>query len=247
MKDIDFLPSRYREQRAMRKAKLWQLGVVASFGLAVCAAAGGQTVIRQGFKQQLTVAAARSGDATMKLAQVTQLRMEVDAAGDEAELVTYLRRQWPQTQLLADIVRQLPESLALTELTIAEEKTKVDSPLAVTQGEDTTEPERTAARRDLIQLRQQHDADRTVILLTGIARNSRDLHEYVARLRHGALYEEAKLESLESLSAEESEVGAGSSFLVRVLVLQDYGQPRGPTLDSPVDALAKDSIDGDRT
>jgi len=246
MKDIDFLPSRYQEQHALRQAKLWQLGVVTLFGLAVCAAAAGQYAIRQRLKQQLAAAAARRGDAAMKFAQITQLRSDVDAAHDDAELYTYLRRPWPQTQLLAEVARPLPESLALTELTIAEDKAQQEGPRAV-QEEATSAPELTAARRDLDLLREQHDSRRTVIVLSGIARDSRDLHGYLAALRRCPLYEEAKLEALESLSDQQSGLRPVSSFLIRVLVVQNYGQPDGPTLEPPFDALARDSMEGDPT
>ena len=239
MKDIDFLPLRYHEQRALRKAKLWQLAVVVLFGLAVCSAAAGQYAIRRGLKRQMASAAARHGDAEVKLAQVSALRLKVDAASEEAELVTHLRSRWPQTQLLADIVRHLPESLVLTELTIAEQKTRV-SPQVIPLVGDASPSDQTPARRDLDQLRKEHDAQRTVILLNGIARDGRDLHAYVATLRRGALYEQAKLESMESVGAEESERGAAASFLVRVLVLPSYGQG-GRFLEPPVNGLSQDS------
>jgi hypothetical protein len=124
----------------------------------------------------------------------------------------------------------LPESLSLTELSIVEENTEANGAGWDIRPETASDDQRTAPRRDLEHLRQRHDRRRTVISFSGLTQDSSVLHVYVAKLALCPLFEGAELESLESLSEDDAQ-SPTSSFLVRVIVAQGYGQQGGPKLD----------------
>src|SRR6185436_352447 len=122
MKSIDFLPEIYRQREALRRARIWWAVVVMIFGGAIGASSLAQAWLRHGLVQQLDALAAEFAAAQTQVQELSSLQSQNVRAGHEASLYTFLENPWPRTQLLAEVVRPLPETIRLTRIAILEEE-----------------------------------------------------------------------------------------------------------------------------
>jgi Tfp pilus assembly protein PilN len=228
MKDIDFLPIRYRERTALRRARVWRfvmLGCLAGFVAIVSLA---QLAIRRPVERQLATVAALYPTAVMVTAQADQLQKDLNDLESFATLYTYLRHPWPVSQMLRALTDSLPESIVLTEVTLDRQPTASLS-AAPPAGQPVTPPATPAeaAKRDLDRLRNSQDSLTPTLHVTGIAADARKLNAYVTSLASSSLFVTARLESLEAVT---SPTGiSGSRFEVRLQLRPGFGQPQGPT------------------
>jgi Tfp pilus assembly protein PilN len=229
MKNLDFLPEIYRQQHRQRAARRWWCAVAAVFAASISVAAGSQWWIRRGIERELADVESKFAEALKRNVEFARLQEEIVRAEEVAELYTYLAHPWPRTQLLAALVRPLPDSMRLTELSITFEMLPAEAPPS-RAGEKgmppAAKPEPSLAVKDLQTLRQECDQRQTVISLAGVADDVNELHGYVEQLGKSPLFAAAHLKGVES-AAQGSEAGH-SRFLVHVVVKPGYGQPRGP-------------------
>lgn len=232
---IDFLPDRYREQRAVRQVKIWQLVVLLIFGGAIGATAVGQFALRCLVARQVAEVEPLYAAAKDNEFRFTQLQQQLRDEQTVAELYAYLHHPWPRTQILAAIARPLPEPLKLGDLLVTNEADQ-----SATTGWRRSEPQRstsseegqpdtqtTAAERDLNNLRDEHDRNYTVVYTSGVTTESAALHKYVSLLGADTLFTKVELRSFESAS---SGLPAGvSKFSLRVVIRPGFGQPNGPS------------------
>src|SRR5262245_56042091 len=121
MKTIDFLPDIYRQREALRRARLWWGCVVVIFSTAIAASALAQAWLRHTLHVQLDELAPEYAQAQTQVQELAGLQALSSRAGHEASLYTFLENPWPRTQLLAEMVGPLPESIRLTQIHIGEE------------------------------------------------------------------------------------------------------------------------------
>src|SRR4051794_32813660 len=100
MKNIDFLPPRYRERRHQRRAFAWEIGVVASFGVLIAMTALWQFNQYWRVSGQLAALEGRHQEALATQATHQQLQTRLAEASEAAELYIYLEHPWPRTQVL---------------------------------------------------------------------------------------------------------------------------------------------------
>src|SRR5438552_16857410 len=122
MKTIDFLPDIYRQREALRRARIWWALVVLIFGLAISASAAAQVWLRRGLNAQLEDLAVPYTSAHAQAQELSVLQAQIARAAQEANVYTYLETPWPRTQILAEIVRPLPDNIRLTQIHIGEEE-----------------------------------------------------------------------------------------------------------------------------
>ena len=122
MKNIDFLPAKYRELDEARRRRAWRVAVLVLFGTVVGASALFQYRMHRAAQNELVEAKAQLATAEAKHQQLGQLQAQLQQARDAAALVTYLQHPWPRTQILSEIVTRLPADIKLTEIRIAPEK-----------------------------------------------------------------------------------------------------------------------------
>ncbi|MDX1947426.1 MAG: hypothetical protein SFU86_18640 [Pirellulaceae bacterium] len=226
MKNIDFLPDIYRQRAATLRARVWWGVLVVLFGAALGSTAIGQFFIRRSIEQQLLALEPRHAAAQEHVRKLTELNAQDRQAGELASLVTFLDHPWPRTQLLAEIVRPLPESVKLTELALV----LSEIPQAVGEASAGPPPGVSAeasalvvapAVHDLEKLRELHDDRETVIEITGQTTDIAPLHGYVAALARSTLVSKARLKSIESSAGHE---GARTTrFTVLVVVRTCHG------------------------
>src|SRR5262245_3440257 len=181
MKTIDFLPDIYRQREALRRARLWWGIVVVIFSSAIAASALAQAWLRHGLHQQLDELAPEYAQAQTQVQELTGLQSQNLRAAHEASLYTFLESPWPRTQLLAEVVRPLPESIRLTQVHLAEEE---QARSAIQAGPRNSKAEEEAAAKasgpeqDLARLLEETERRQTTIEIDGYTADVGRLHEY---------------------------------------------------------------------
>ena len=234
MKDIDFLPQKYREASAQRQSRAWRIAVVAVFGGMIVAAIVGQRGLHRRIETELAQVNAQFIATQGQSAQLSAMEQALAAKRAEAELLTYLRHPWPRTQILAKVFESLPDTIVLSRVRVQRDAipgTSFAPPAATTpaaaEAAAQAEAKLSPAERDFSKLRNENDATQTVVLLDGISEDDTMLHVYLGTLAASGLFSNAELTSLES--GDHSAEHNHARFTARVIVKPGYGQRGGPT------------------
>lgn len=247
MKNIDFLPERYREQGAVDRAKYWQIGLVCAIGCAIAVAAFYQAASWRHVDAQLAAIEPMYQDAQAKTQRLAELNQRLVRDGALAELYAYLGHPWPRTRLLAALAEALPAELSLVEIRLVRDQSQATStgfvreqpPGSAANGAPATPPPPGAAE-DLARLRAECDAAPLVLLVSGETENASALHDYLARLKLTQLFERAEVTSISTRPREGSSGNeALAEFHVRLVIRPGHGQAGGPA--APVDATTTDA------
>jgi Fimbrial assembly protein (PilN) len=241
MIDIDFLPARYREQRANRRKRVWRLGVIVAYAALLGVAALSGRAQRGSLAKEIAQARERHAVVIGQQQQLTALQSELTAARWQAELITYLRHPWPRTAVLAAVIRPLPATIVLEDVRIfraAGSATPVAPLRDVTPaaGDASATDTRIPAQKDLEQLRQLVDEQPMQVALSGTAEENSALHEYLGDLSKAGLFCKVELVSIE---AGEGAGKTSSRFSAKLTIAPGYGQPRGPSPTDPSDVALR--------
>lgn len=225
MQPIDFLPAQYRERYRTRQIRGWRwlmlLGMVAAVGAISLA----QGTVYRGLKKAVEDAESRAAQDLAEQMSLTSLEAAVDEQRQFAQLYAYLRHPWPRTQVLAELLRDLPATTSLTELRLLREALTPSTTPRFAHFTDQTSLE-PGPEADLKRLREEHDPRRLVVYLEGFTGDDAALHRYVGDLRRSPLVTRAAILSLEAF--RDAEHSSGTRFSVRVEIQPGFGQPGGP-------------------
>ncbi|MGE0758497.1 MAG: hypothetical protein AB7O38_15830, partial [Pirellulaceae bacterium] len=105
MKDIDFLPARFRERDRSRRNRNRRLALFAAMALLLVAAHGVQLALARGLRLQLREIAGRYDQSVATNARLEALRHELESNRHFAELYTYLELPWPRTPRLLAVTQ----------------------------------------------------------------------------------------------------------------------------------------------
>jgi hypothetical protein len=231
MHDVDFLPAEYRQRRRRRRDKPWQVIVVIAFSALLAAAAVAQQQERRRLRRELDAVEPAYQSALEQQRRLAELQGRMQRVGAAAELFTYLRHPWPRTQVLEAILEPLPEEVRFEKIRIVAEAAdqRPAGPAAASRAQRRAAEDELArldpAQRDLRLLRDEHDALRTVVRLSGTATDGEALHHYLDRLGNNPVFRRADLETIENLvGAHQGEMRFEATLVVR----PGYGQPGGP-------------------
>jgi Tfp pilus assembly protein PilN len=231
MKSIDFLPDIYRQARADRSNRRWWCTIAGVFAIAILSAAVSQWMLRRRIETELAEVGPKYADALQREAELALVRQEIVRADEVAELYTYLSHPWPRTQLLASIVRPLPQSVRLTEITFGHESLTAGPPLTPASSPPSGgKPSLSPAQADLLQLRSECDWRQPILSITGTASVLTELHAYVDQLGKSPLIAAAHLKGVEA--SADGQTAGQCRFQLHVVVRPGYGQPDGPRLES---------------
>lgn len=242
MKNIDFLPTKYRERYAARSAVVKRWTTV--FGLAVVIAplACYQYLVHHRVVTELVAIERDYADAVKQEARLKALKQDLELARSEAALLVYLNHPWPRTQVLAKIHEPLPEAVRLTSIRMLPEAVKsADEGNALPrnraarranqQQESNIDDKRPAAEKDLAKLVLQAEQQDTIVTLTGITVDTTDLHKYVAKLRLSGMFVKSELKSLEAITAQDT--GKSQKFEIRLVMADGHSKlPKADGKDS---------------
>lgn len=228
MKDIDFLPARYREARVAHKNRIWGATILIAFGGLVGTAFAGQWWVRSSLQKELDLADRDYQETRIAQQAMEQVESQVREIGREAELLTYLRHPWPRTQILRRVTTHLPHEVTLEKLHISRGEAKIDKTLAVgiikpadTTTAKTTPEAGSPAERDLKRLREDCDSRQVVVVIEGFATDLTALHVYLNALAAEPLFAQAELTSIESVEKSHQR---RSQFAARLVLATGYGQ-----------------------
>jgi len=222
MKTIDFLPDIYRQREALRRARIWWAVVVVIFSSAIGASAAAQAWLRHGLVQQLDALAVEYAAAQTQVQELSTIQAKVVRAGQEASLYTFLENPWPRTQLLAEIVRPLPESIRLTKINVLDEeqaKTAVQVGPRNMKAEEEAASKAAPADKDLARLQEEVGRRQTAIEIEGHTTDLPQLHAYVAELSRSPLIAGASPKSLEASNGNQQ---TRTRFTLRLMIRPGY-------------------------
>lgn len=230
MTHIDFLPQDYRREHTRRRQQVWQIAAVALVTgiIAVGSVFQFQTIANLRSRMDNLMPQYRESETRNK--RLAELKSKLEDARDQAELFTYLRHPWPKTQIVAALLRPLPENVALDKIRISRKlPAGMRRQNLRSQADREAEEKRLAslspAARDLEQISCDVDQMQTEVAVSGTTTEPAALHEYVGKLGSESLFSEAELESIE-LDKRNKE--GQMKFELHVLVQPGYGQPGGP-------------------
>jgi Tfp pilus assembly protein PilN len=155
---------------------------------------------------------------------LSTLQSQIVRATHEASLYTYLENPWPRTQLLAEVVRPLPDTIRLTKISLIEEDS---ARVAIQVGPRNTKAEEEAAakasppERDLAKLQDENERRQTTFEIEGHTSDVARLHAYVGDISRSPLVAGATIKSLEAASAN---LQGRTSFKLRLIVRPGYCQ-----------------------
>jgi hypothetical protein len=223
MKSIDFLPDIYRQRDALRRARLWWGAVGLMFGGAIGASATAQLWLRHGLERELRELAPQYAAAQAQVQELTSLQTQILRAGHEANLYTYLDHPGPRTQLLAEVVRPLPDCMRLTQMHVGEEEqarqTTAAGPRTTRPDEQT--PQASHPELDLLRLQDELDRRQATVELDGHTGDVSRLHAYVAEVNRSPIIAQAHIKSLEAAAGNQS---GRTRFTLRLIVRPGHCQ-----------------------
>jgi hypothetical protein len=236
MKTIDFLPDIYRQREALRRARLWWCIVVVVFGGAIGASATAQGLLRSNLKRQLVLLEPQFISAQAQVRELTALQTQIVRASHEANLYTYLDHPWPRTQLLAEVVRPLPEVIRLTQVHVGEEEQARNGQPAGPRNARPDDPKASQAsdpELDLARLQDELDRRQATIELDGHTSDVARLHDYVADVNRSRLVAAAHIKSLEAAIPNQP---GRTRFTLRLIVQPGHCQSSDAAAPAPLTA-----------
>jgi len=230
MHDVDFLPTQYRQQHLRRRSQPWEAVVALAFFALLVGAGFAQHRQRQWIESDLEAVEPQYQTALKRQQRLSELHKRLTEVRAEAELLAYLRHPWPRTQLLAAVAGPLPDAITLQQVQIRRVAPQQPSGERRSRGEAENEEKKLAglapAARDLAELREELDGARTVVMLSGITRQSAPVYRYLGELAEHPLIATTELGAIENVEGADEPT---LKFEATLLVLPGYGQPGGPT------------------
>ena len=230
MDQIDFLPPEYRREHTRRRRQVWQIAAVALVTGIIAAANLFQSQTATRLQAGVDNLIPQYHQAQERNNRLAELKTKLEDTQDQAELFTYLRHPWPRTQILAALLRPLPQGVTLEKIKIFRKlPSGARRQIARSQAQREAEEKRleslSPAARDLQQIRSDVDRMQTEVTITGTTTQPTALHAYVGDLGHESFFSTAELESIEF---DKREKNGRMTFELHVLVQPGYGQPGGP-------------------
>lgn len=159
LRQIDFLPDRFRNAKEKRHASVWRLALAVVFAGMLSAAALYQYHLLRLARHELAQVDLMHQSATSLTKQLADAQMQLAPLDKVAQLLTYLSSPWPKSQLVAQAVADVPDSVTLRGLEIHFEKppTSTAAHSAAPPEKDDAANKAPSAERDLKRLRQEYD------------------------------------------------------------------------------------------
>lgn len=242
MTNIDFLPASYHERSVRRRARYWRLVVVSSFSAMLALAAVGQFQIRRQLLAHMEAVDQQYAAVMAESNRLLAMQAQVRDARAEADLYTYLRHPWPRTQIIAQLMAALPESLAISKLSVRQEEANslfVPAAAPVAGPPDAKAAAEAAlppAQRDLKRLRESFNPSGTSVVVEGTCQELPTLHIYLGALAGSEFFSQAELRSIDRVP--EGQPGT-YRFQARLELRPGYGQPGGPVPGPGATSLAE--------
>lgn len=251
MKNIDFLPARYREGYAKRTAVVTRWTIVLGIALIITPLAIYQYFIHAAVVHQFVLVEPEFMQAQEKSQYLARLEQDLAHVRGEAALLAWLSHPWPRSQVLKQVHEPLPQSVRLTGIRLYSEPKSLAgatasvgrSRAARRSSEAETDPAdeaRPAHEKDLMRLLDQVTQNDTIVTITGVTVSTTELHTYVAMLRTSGMFDKSELRSMETQPGQENT--KAQTFEVRLVLASGHALSRSkksnPEPPAPVAAAA---------
>jgi Tfp pilus assembly protein PilN len=233
IKQIDFLPDKFRNAVRRRRASYWRFVVVLLFVGVFATAAWGMHSVRRNVRRDYEQTALRHTAAQAQETMLKNREARLAELRAYADLVTFLRHPWPRSQLLERLFAPLPETVIIDKLHLVNElKPVVAGSATPVEATGENAPAKTATT-DLVDLRKAVETNDLIIHLEGTTVDQPGLHAYLHRLADDKLFRRAQVESIEAAREDGAEAGVAkkgaSRFTARIVVCPGWGLTDGPT------------------
>jgi len=214
---------------------VWQQVVSVTACLVVALAVGYQHHVRRGVLGQLAAVTPQYEQARQRTDQLNRLQAELKEAQAEADLITYLKHPWKRTQIVAELLKPLPDEITFTVLQIGSQHTTGNMPagqplLTEKRQDEAAKPAQSPAVEDLKRLREEMDPVQTVVTIEGLTTDIGVLHRYLGHLNGSSLFRKVDLETLDGEQASgDKDKEKGLHFVATLQVERPYGVPGGPS------------------
>jgi len=242
MKDIDFLPSTYRELHRQRRATMVRLVLLLSVAGTIIAAALTQHAERRRVMSRLADMQLLHKEATVRQAMLTDLQSKLEQANATAAMLTFLRHPWPKSQILTEVLSPLPEAITLERIEFVPVILQTDSSAQMAIAPPNPEaaadaPPKLPAVDDLDTLRKQAESTVQEIRIWGLTSDHAALHAYLMALGESKLLLNPQLESVDGVQGEDE---TAIRFTAHVTVRPSHGvNPPAPAENSAAPAVAR--------
>lgn len=230
MKDIDFLPAKYRRDQTQRRRQFSIVVAAALCAVVLATLAYFQTRQLHSLERKLADVKLQYDVASKQAVRLVDVHSKLNHEQAAATLYTYLRHPWPLTQILSAVIGPLPPAIQILELRVTHEA----RPGAAAQRENVSRGKEAAAadtepsspfERALETLRAERDGTHTVVFVSGVTHDEAQLHRYLSELDDQAMIVSSRLSSIKRDDHREIE---RFHFDAQVIIIGGYGMPDGP-------------------
>jgi Tfp pilus assembly protein PilN len=221
LRQIDFLPDRFRNAKVKRHASVWRLALAVMFAAMLSAAAIYQWHLLRQARYELARVDQQHQSATALTKRLAEVQQQLVPLDKVAQLLAYLNSPWPKSQLVAAALADVPDSVVLHRLEIDFAKANEEPSTSLAANPETAAPATTgpSADRDFERLKQTYDRGRWMISVAGASSSLSELHVYLAKLEQQPLFATVELVSIEAAAAGTNQ----SKFVVRIFVKPPHG------------------------
>ena len=234
MKDIDFLPSTYRELHRQRRATMVRLLLLLSVAGTIIAAALTQHAERRRVMARLADMQLLHKEATVRQAMLTDLQSKLEQANATAGMLTFLRHPWPKSQMLTEVLSPLPEAITLERIEFVPVTVQANPTgqmaVAPPNPQAAEAPQKLPAIEDLETLRKQAESTVQEIRIWGQTSDHAALHSYLTALGASKLLLNPQLESVDGVQGEDE---TAIRFTAHVTVRPSHGVEPDAPAESP--------------
>lgn len=235
MKNIDFLPERYRQATKRRRTSYWRLVVTGMFVVAFAGAAGGLFFVERDVRKQWEHVNSLHAAAKAQQMLVATKQAELADLRHKADLATFLRHPWPRSRIVHEALIGLPQEVGIERIRIhTAERPKVKTGEVASSPSSETTKKAATAETDLNELRESVEALDVLVTLEGITLDQPALHVYLQSLAASKLFVKAELTSIEASTGDNT--GGESKFAVKIVVRPGWGMTGGPHPDETLAA-----------
>lgn len=224
-----FLPTDYVKGKTQTRANVLALILFGAVIIGVVGAFFLNNTRLQGVISRETEVDEQTRSAAEHLDQLKALRVQREGMIESAELVTALIERVPRSVLLAELVRDMPDDLVLTDIDLSGERVKAPAaPRGDTAG--GKKKKRPSARSISNRVSVGKDAEKQEepkvlpprfkhrVVLTGLAAINNDVADYLAQLKDSPLFGAVELQYITETKVEDVDL---RKFQISMNLLSD--------------------------
>lgn len=235
MKEIEFLPKRFREKQRHSNVNISRWFVLSLLLGGMSLVSLYQFASLQHAKGQLATLKTHHERITELLQEVEQSRSNLARMRHHARLQTFLDHSYPKSQVVAVVTNPLPPEIVIKRIEIARIQLATDVTRAVSENSSDQMQQGHPMELDLKQLITECKGRHCTLEMEGTTSDTSSLYTFLAALHESNIIRSAKLESIDpQTNSEGYEI---SNFTAHVTVENGYLDQFHTTLASALKSI----------